>query len=126
MKLHIDDSKTIEEIRNAFTASFEYLKLEFFTKPHEVGEASAKKDMIDENKTLGDIRKKHNEGDIIITADMLVSDVESAFEDKFGIHAQVFRKQNNVWLETTSSDHWTLAKQNETGEFMCSPAEYFF
>ena len=123
MKLHIDDTKTIEEIRNEFTNSFEFLKLEFFTKAHQVGEASAKADMIDENKTLGEIRQKHNEGDLVINADMLVSEVEGAFEEKFGVHAQVFRKQNNVWLETSGSDSWTLAKQNETGEFMSSPAE---
>lgn len=123
MKLHIDDTKTIEKIKNEFTNSFKFLKLEFFTKPHQTGESSAKADMIDENKTLGEIRKKHNEGDLVIKADMLVSEVESAFEEKFGVHAQVFRKQNNVWLETSGSDSWTLAKQNETAEFMSSPAE---
>lgn len=123
MKLHIDDTKTIEEIRNEFNNSFEFLKLEFFTKPHQAGEASAKTDMIDENKTLGEIRQKHNEGDLIIKADMMVSEVEGAFEEKFGVHVQVFRKQNNVWLETSGSDSWTLTKQNETGEFMSSPAE---
>lgn len=123
MKLHIDDNKKIADIKAAFNSTFNHLNLEFFTKPHQVGEASAKKDMIDDTKTLAEIRKKHNEGNLVINADMLVSDLETAFEEKFGVHVQVFRKQNNVWLETTNTDHWTLARQNETGEFMSSKIE---
>ena len=123
MKLHIDDSKTIAEIQDEFADVFKYIKIEFFTKAHGAGEASAKEDLIDNSKKLGEIRTIHNEGDLIITKDMLVSEVEGAFEDNFGIHAQVFRKQNDVWLETTNTDSWTLAKQIETAEFMSSPAE---
>lgn len=123
MKLHIDDSKTIAEIQNEFTDVFKYIKIEFFTKAHGTGETSSKEDLIDNSKKLGEIRTVHNEGDLIITKDMKVSDVENAFEDNFGIHAQVFRKQGDNWLLTTSTDDWTLAKQIETAEFMDSPAE---
>lgn len=123
MKLHIDDTKKIEEIKAAFNNSFKFLNLGFFTKSHQVGEASAKKDLIDDEKTLAEIRLKHTAGELIINPDMLVSEVESAFENQFGVHVQVFRKQNDVWLETTNTDHWTLAKQNETGEFMSSKLE---
>ncbi len=123
MKLHIDDTKKIEEIKTAFNSSFNFLSLGFFTKSHKVGEPSAKKDLIDDQKTLAEIRQKHTAGDLLIDANMLVSEVESAFEEKFGVHVQVFRKQNDVWLETTNSDNWTLAKQNETGEFMSSKLE---
>lgn len=123
MKLHIDDTKTIAEIQNEFNAVFKYIKIEFFTKAHKMGEASAKEDLIDSSKKLGEIRTIHNEGDLIINKDMMVSEVEEGFENNFGIHAQVFRKQNNVWLETTNTDNWTLAKQIETAEFMNSPVE---
>jgi len=123
MKLHIDDSKTIAEIQKEFVNAFEYIKIEFFNKAHSVGETSSKKDMIDSSKKLGEIRTIHNEGDIVITKDMLVSDVETEFEDKFGIHVQVFRKQNDVWLLTTNTDSWSLEKQIEEAKFMSSPAE---
>jgi len=122
MKLHIDDNKTIEEIQTEFINVFKYIKIEFFSKAHKSGEGSAKEYLLEHTKKLGEIRTKHTEGDIIITPTMLVSEVETIFEDSFGIHAQIFRKQNNVWLETTNSDSWTLAKQIETGEFMSSPA----
>ena len=123
MKLHIDDSKTIAAIQKEFLAAFEYIKIEFFNKAHNVGETSSKKDMIDSSKKLGEIRTIHNEGDIVITKEMLVSDVETEFEDKFGIHIQVFRKQNDVWLLTTNTDSWSLEKQIEEAKFMSSPAE---
>ncbi len=123
MKLHIDDTKKIEEIKTAFNSSFNFLSLGFFTKSHTVGEPSAKKDLIDDQKTLAEIRQKHTAGNLLIDASMLVSEVESAFEEKFGVHVQVFRKQNDVWLETTNSDNWTLEKQNETGKFMSSDIE---
>lgn len=123
MKLHIDDSKTIAAIQKEFLAAFEYIKIEFFNKAHNVGETSSKKDMIDSSKRLGEIRTIHNEGDIVITKDMLVSDVETEFEDKFGIHVQVFRKQNDVWLLTTNTDSWSLEKQIEEAKFMSSPTE---
>lgn len=121
MKLAINDSKKIKEIKDEFNNLFEFLKVEFFVKKHEVGEASAKKDMIEESKTIGEIRNIHGEGELIITPASLVSEVERQFEDNFGLHVQVFRKQNNVWLETTNTDGWTLAKQNETAKFMSSP-----
>lgn len=123
MKLNIDDSKTIAELQKEFVDAFQYVKIEFFTKPHQSGETSAKKDMIDASKKLGEIRTIHIEGDFIITKDMLVSDVEEVFKNKFGVHVQVFRKQNEVWLLTTNTDNWTLERQIEEAKFMSSPSE---
>ena len=34
----------------------------------------------------------------------------------FGLSAQVFRLSGDVWLETTSTDNWTLEEQNSTGQ----------
>lgn len=120
MKLQINDSKTIAEIQKEFIDAFEYIKIEFFTKPHQINESSAKTDMIDPSKKIGEIRSVHIEGDIVITKNMLVSDVEKAFENTFGIHVQVFRKQNDVWLLTSNTDSWTLEKQIEEAKFMSS------
>ena len=96
MKLHIDDSKTIKEIQDEFIKVFKFIKIEFFTKAHEAGESSKKEDLIEDSKKISEIRTNHKEGDLIITKDMLVSDVENAFEENFGIHAQIFRKQNII------------------------------
>ncbi len=57
----------------------------------------------------------HNEGDFILTPTSTVSEVEQGFETLFGIHTQVFRKSGRLWLETTSTDSWSLKEQNEVG-----------
>ncbi len=118
MKLHIEDKRTISEIQEEFTASFPFLKLEFFKKPHETGEASPLNEMIPAESTFGEHRTISTEGDMIVTADMTVEEVESGFQKTYGISAQVFRQSGNVWLETSATDKWTLKEQNEQGEFM--------
>ena len=118
MKLHVDDKRAISEIQEEFNSVFPYLKIEFLKKPHETGEASPMDEMLPADSTLGKWRTIHNEGDMTITAETTVDEVESAFQDKFGISAQVFRKSGEVWLETSATDSWTLKEQNEQGEFM--------
>ena len=41
--------------------------------------------------------------------------LESEFE-KLGINIQLFRKSGNVWLQTTTTDHWSIAQQNKEAE----------
>lgn len=118
MKIHVDDKRNISEIQEEFNSVFPYLKIEFFKKPHDAGETSPLSDMLPSDSTLGKWRTNHNEGDLTITAETKVEEVESAFQEKFGISAQVFRKSGAVWLETSATDAWTLKEQNEQGEFM--------
>ncbi len=118
MKIHIDDNRAISDIQSEFSDAFAYLKIEFFKKPHEVGETSAKSDMLPPDTTLAKWRTIHNEGDLSITAETTVEEVENGFQEKFGVSAQVFRKSGDVWLETSATDGWTLKEQNEQGEFM--------
>lgn len=118
MKLHVDDKRNISEIQEEFNSVFPYLKIEFFKKPHETGEASPLNEMLPSDSSLGKWRTIHNEGDLVISADTTVDAVETMFQEKFGVSAQVFRKSGAVWLETSATDSWTLKEQNEQGEFM--------
>ena len=118
MELHIEDTIRLEELKNQFTERYPFLKLEFFNHSHSQGSGSPKSDMITGDFTFGEIRKKHNEGDLIIKSEMSVDNIESEFENKYGIHAQIFRKSGDLWLETSATDSWSLKEQNETGESM--------
>lgn len=118
MELHIEDSIRIEDLKDQFADRYPYLKLEFFNHSHHQGRGSPKSDMITGDLTFGEIRKKHNEGDLIIKSEMKVNIVEQEFENKYGIHAQIFRKSGDLWLETSATDSWTLKEQNETGASM--------
>ncbi|MFM1875618.1 MAG: hypothetical protein RL266_1355 [Bacteroidota bacterium] len=118
MKIHVDDNRSISEIQEEFNAKFPYLKIEFFKKPHSAGEASALADMLPADSALARFRTVHSAGDITITPETTVETVESEFQNKFGLSAQVFRKSGAVWLETSATDGWTLKDQNEQGAFM--------
>lgn len=116
MKITINDRRKIFAVQEEFTTAFPYLKLEFFAKPHSPGGGSAKKFITQQSKTLGDCRTIHNKGNITITGNMTVGDLEQRFADVYGLGVQVFRRSGKVWLETTVTDNWTLDRQNQQGE----------
>jgi len=118
MKIHIDNHTTTKEIKDKFSRTYPFLKLEFYKVSHQEGEASGKADLIGEDLSINDIRKPDTEGDFVFTPENTVTDVEQGFESKYGIHVQVFRKSRGLWLETTTTDDWTLKEQNETGKDM--------
>lgn len=115
MKIKITDKRKIIAIQQDFSKLFPYLKIEFFSKPHKVSGASSKKIMKHPEKTLGECRTVHSDGDIIITPQMTVAELEQNFMNIYGLSVQVFRKSGNAWLETTVTDSWTLENQNQQG-----------
>jgi hypothetical protein len=112
MDIVINDNRLIEDVQKEFTEKFSFLKLEFFNQPHKKGEASSKKQLHNNKQTLGESRTIHTNGSITITGRMKVSELEKLFQKMYGLSVQVFRKSGNIWLETTSTDDWTLTKQN--------------
>jgi hypothetical protein len=116
MIIEIKDQQQIAAIQREFNEAFPYLKLEFFSKPHKQGFASAKILLKNNSLTLGECRNIHNSGTIIIEPFMTVVDLEQRFGDVYGLGVQVFRKSGKVWLETTVTDGWTLEEQNRQGE----------
>lgn len=116
MLVTINDDRKIYAIQEEFNHAFPYLKIEFFSKPHKSGGASAKKFVKSNSKTLGECRTIHNNGNLTIKPSMTVSSLEQAFQDVYGLSVQVFRKSGKVWLETTVTDGWTLEEQNHQGE----------
>jgi len=51
-----------------------------------------------------------------ITGEMTVAEFEKMMKDTLKLNVQVFRKSAKIWLQTTSTDHWSLEKQNGKGE----------
>lgn len=71
------------------------------------------KNTLNNERAIGDVRKNNLSGTININGVMKVAELESAFSKTFGLAVQVFRKSVNVWLQTTATDEWTLAAQNQ-------------
>ena len=120
MKITINDHRKIFAIQKEFSEIFPYLKIEFFAKPHQAGGASSRKIMHHPSKTIGQCRIIHNKGTITITPAMTVADLEQNMNDVYGLSVQVFRQSGKVWLETTTTDGWTLDEQNRQGQELSS------
>jgi hypothetical protein len=117
MQLTITATKTIAQLQEEFNGYFPFLKIELFTKPHERGGASWSKYMIFKKDTpLSEIELFKGEGAYEFTEGISVGAFETDLWDKFGLAVQVFRKSMNTWIESTRSDDWTLAYQNQKGE----------
>jgi len=111
----ISDRTTLKDISREFHQMFPGLKLEFYAKSHAEGEGSPVQERLDGNQRLSEVRTVHTEGDLAIDPEMSVSEFEQLFADRYGLNAQVFRKSGNLWMQTTSTDSWSLAQQNRKG-----------
>jgi hypothetical protein len=124
MKIIIDDGAKLSEVQKEFSQHFPFLKLEFFNfDPFGFRNCSKENMITDTEKTIGDIRHVHRAGYISLNGHQKTNTIEEQFMENFGISVQVFRKSGNSWLETTTTDQWTLTEQNRKGEEMEPPVE---
>jgi len=115
MKLNILQSKTIQDLQGEFSAFYPYLKIEFFESGHKPEQGSMGSVQYPRTMNLGELSPLLNEGSVDINATMITSQLEQLFQREFGLNAQVFRNMAGTWIQTTSSDHMTLAEQNDLG-----------
>jgi hypothetical protein len=120
MVIHINSKHKLAVLQKEFSSFFPFLKLEFFRKKHNDMEGSAKRYLVTHDTSLSELLKAEADAQYEFDAETTVSTIEQDLESKFGLHAQVFRKSGNVWIETTLTDSWTLAHQNEEGQELSS------
>lgn len=121
MELVLNYQGTVKDVKKQFNSAFPFLKLEFFTEPHVVEAGSSGKKIVPGSTLLGEITGILREGEISIRPEYTVQLVEQAFQRKFGLPVQVFRKQKDTWIETTKTDYLTLAEQNEMAQRASQP-----
>lgn len=130
MNIRVSDDRKLSAIQADFNALFPFLKVEFFKAPHKIGEGSMKTLLYENSRNVRDCRVRNEDGDMVISADMTVNELEEKFLREFGLSVQVFRKSGNVWLETSATDNWTLRQQNDEGAELSTqmkgekPADY--
>ena len=52
-----------------------------------------------------------------INETLKVQQVEDKFKNELNLNVQIFRKTGDVWLQTTSTDEWTLLEQIERAAY---------
>lgn len=116
MKINIIEDDLIVNIQRDFQYYYPYLKLRFYKNPHEKGEGSRENECLDIYTPIEEVTMFHTSCSINISPDYTVADLEDDFFRNLGLCVQVFRQSGNIWLETTSTDDWTLQQQNEKGK----------
>jgi hypothetical protein len=116
VKILISDNRKIDAVQKEFNCHFPYLKIEFFSRPHKIGNGSSKKLLKPATQTIGRCRTARIKGHISITSVMSAAELEQKFREKYGLNIKLFRKSGSVWLEITVTDSWTLDQQNKQGE----------
>ncbi len=111
----INDKMTLSEVQRSFHKNYPGLKLEFYKYAHKDHEGSKNENRYDSSELIANIRTIHAEGELEVDPDMSISKLESSFKDMFGLNVQVFRKSNTIWLQTITTDNWTLSESNRKG-----------
>lgn len=105
---------TISDVQSRFSEEYPLLKLKFYSKEHGHLEGTPKKDEVDNTMSLIQLNPNLVDGDIPILSSVSVDQLETSFERDYGLHVQVFRKSGEQWLQTSTTDFWTLAQHVES------------
>lgn len=116
--MQIHNTKQLKELQEDFNNTFPYLKIEFFSQPHDVGEGSDEKNILNNQLTVGEIRRNNIAGFIPLNDNMPVGFFEKLLESSFQLNIQVYRKSHGKWLQTWASDVWTLGEQNKRSKII--------
>lgn len=119
----VTQQMTLEEIAEAFSQRFPFLKLEFFAKPHKEDRLSPAKERLDPELTIAEASQFDHAEVLSIHGNLKVATLEQHFQELYGIGCQVLRRSGNIWLQTATTDEWTLSKQNQEGQSDSTPVE---
>ena len=116
MKILLQYNRTVEEVEHEFSSAYPFLKISFFTKAD--GPDSKE---VDPSAELIEVSGVLKEGDISINSTDTVKEVEQKFEKQYGLPVHIFRKQKDVWMDTSITDDLTLQEQNTWGREASKP-----
>lgn len=114
--MKIERDLTVKDLMTKFATEFPLLQLRFYKKPHDHFEGSKSRDEVSHSLSLSELNPDLNGGEIILTKEMSVDELETILEDKFGLHAQVFRKSGDIWLQTSKTDSWSLERHTQSAQ----------
>ena len=118
MIINITERTTIRDIQIKFNKEYPFLKIEFSDKPHKSGQPTKGGHWLYNGYKILHLAKKHHPGWIIIHPWHRTDYIEQQFAARFGLYAQVFRNNNQIWIETAGTDVLSLEEQNEIGKRM--------
>ena len=110
----INGKKVFKDIQQEFNDTFPFLKIEYLIgeQPSEQHRGIFK---IETTKRPSSRKLITAETIISINDDTTVAGLVKMFMEKFEMAIRVFRKSDNMWIEISLTDSWTLVRQNNAG-----------
>jgi hypothetical protein len=112
MLLYINDSKTVQDLKDRFSKCFPYLKLEIYRESENGSRQCNKSNLVPSNVLIGDIRTGPS-GILDIKSWDKTSKVKRELKQLFGLNVQIFRLYHDQWIPATYSDELTLQQQTD-------------
>lgn len=106
--MKINTKQTVKDIQESFARKFSGLKLEFYSRPHEVGTLSPNEYKLNPETRLEELTSLDTSIEISINGHTKVGTLEKRFEE-LGLHVQVYWKSGDIWLQTATTDERTLS-----------------
>ncbi len=113
MQITINDHRKIYAIQEEFNSLFPNLKIAFYVKSPNLKAPHPKKLIEAHGKTLAECRNIHNKGQLTITRNMTAADLESNFNEVYGLDVEIMKKNGEKWMELDSKNTLTLEEQNK-------------
>jgi hypothetical protein len=115
MHIVINDKTMIADIEKAFSDFYPYLEIHFYRTPHIQYKGSPDKERISSDIPIAAIKKNHIDGVIEILPQNKVQTIENELYERFGLTAQILRKEKDLLVQTTVEDDFTLKDLNMFG-----------
>ncbi len=115
MKIFIDRHTTIKDIQDAFQVEYPFLNIQFSDKKHEYGMYTEDGHWYDPCFKIRRMTKRPLDLYITIHPWHRTGDIEADFESVLSLHPQIFRLEENGWIETAGTDIFSVEEQNYIG-----------
>jgi hypothetical protein len=110
--MELNNLKTIRSIQDQFQEKFPYLNINFYREAYTPQEGSPNVIKWKANRTIGEIKKMKQSGNLSIGQDQKTEDLKTNLKEQYGLNALVFYKSGGIWLQTMKKNDWTLKQQN--------------
>lgn len=114
MELQIFKNTTLREVKEKFSHYFPFLKLEFYRYYHHTEDHQLRKEIY-KGQFLAETSDFFKEGVIYFSPNTTIAELEQEFQIELGLAVKIFRKVDEMWVDTSQTSHLSLGKQNNMG-----------
>lgn len=113
MIINVTYKTTVAEVQRKMSNAFPFLKIEFSKALLFDGERITGQKCYDNDAILLEIANGYHPTWVVLYPWYTVKYVTEIFKTKLGLHAQIFRRESNQWIQVVSDDALTLQEQNQ-------------